>query len=122
MFTPKQVTEHLLAGTYVRGEWVDLPACIVWFDIKQRYAPDVLVQLYYPESMRNPLVTTRLPGVSLRTALEDVARFCGVTMSIEEHGHIVLAVPRRVEAMKHSIVLEPDPKTWIPVQPKFIDQ
>lgn len=113
MLNPKAMTLRLLATTSVREEYVELPAGTIWFALMQRYAPDVPIELFYPEQFRNPEVTSRFPGIPLRTALEDLCRFCGVEMTVSDYGSVQLRPPPpRVEAMKHAVVIEPDNRTW----------
>lgn len=117
--TPKRATERLLASTYVRGEWGVLSASVIWGTILARYAPQVRVLLYEPEQFRDVPGSIRCPGVPLRRVLEDIAAACGVSMSVNDRGDLVLSVPpRRVEAMRHGIWLEPDLRDGVWVTPQ----
>lgn len=121
LLTPKMITDHLLDRTYVREDYVDCPADQVWFGLMQKYAPDVVVELFWPEKFLNPIVTSRFPGIPLRAALEDLCTFCGVQMTVSDHGTLQLQQPKRVEAMKHAVVIEPDPRDWRKVEVPHVD-
>lgn len=105
ILTLRAITDHLLDQTYVRGQVADVPADRLFFALLETYAPDVPVQMFWPEQFKNPNVTVSFgsQGIPLRRALEDLCAFCGVVLTVTDSGALSVAPPaRRVDQMHHA--------------------
>lgn len=110
MFTPKQRTERALATIVVRPRvYTGVRASDVFRSLVRHYLPDVRIDLYWPEDFADPPVSLRFGGETLRCALEHVAMRCGVEMTVNDYGSIVLQQPTVVAARRHTVVVEPPP-------------
>lgn len=116
MITPKSVTFHKLDRTLVNASFTTQPVDSIFFALMQQYAPDVRIELEWPQHFSNPVVTVNFRYTSLREALNTLFMLARVMYHITDKGAIRIARPAHSAAMQHAVVLEPDPRTWQKVE------
>lgn len=116
MYTPKGLTAHVLDTTRVNASYEQQRADTIFFALMRTYAPDVLVELEWPQSFPNPVLTIHFRGSTLRAAIEQILIATRVMYTITDYGALRVARPVHSERMKHAVVIEPDNRTWQKVE------
>jgi len=116
MQTPKSRAFHLLDRTLVNDSFTEQKVDSIFFALMQRYAPDVTVELEWPQSFTNPTVTVHFSYTSLREAINTLCMLAHVFFTVTDYGSLRIARPAYSQAMQHAVVIEPDNRTWQKVE------
>jgi len=99
MQTPKSRAFHLLDRTLVNDSFTEQKVDSIFFALMQRYAPDVTVEMEWPQSFTNPTVTVHFRYTSLREAINTLCMLAHVFFTVTDYGSLRIARPAYSQAM-----------------------